>query len=361
MAWNVQHMQRMLIYLALFVVWYSTPFKDAIASSLVDWCLPRSFDVPFGKACAEPFLFGDSGFESAAQQERVKRIGKDVVSAFPEALKEGYEFSFEVVDTNYVNAFALPSGAIFITDELISDLDATDDEIAAVIAKKVGHVVHRHVQKQWMRESAPNFVFLAAQHEGSDTFGAALGEVLLKGLSRSASGIESLAFSRAQDVEADTTAWDALTAASGFDQTAMISLFEKVAQLAPEHYKLASGGKTHWDAMHPGSAERKAKGLRELCGAGCEARRPAKLLAEEKRKQPGHLDRTNDSMYHVFKCELTKYYQTHAPDSVHKVKNLADKYFSNPEENWQLIERHYGKPRPSKSYCRVGDFDQTEL
>jgi Zn-dependent protease with chaperone function len=38
----------------------------------------------------------------------------------------------------------LPSGAIFITDELISDLDATDDEIAAVIAKEVGHAVHRH-------------------------------------------------------------------------------------------------------------------------------------------------------------------------------------------------------------------------
>jgi hypothetical protein len=87
--------------------------------------------------------------------------------------------------------------------------------------------------------------------------------------------------------------------------------------------------------------------------------KPTKTLHAEKRKQPGHLDKSTDSRYDVFKCELTHYYRQHAPENLHKVENLANKYYSNVDANWKLIEKKYGHPRPKKSYCRPGDFETT--
>lgn len=51
------------------------------------------------------------------------------------------------------NAFALPSGTIVMTDELV-DLAEHEDEIVAVLAHEVGHVVYRHGLRQVIQSSA---------------------------------------------------------------------------------------------------------------------------------------------------------------------------------------------------------------
>jgi Zn-dependent protease with chaperone function len=50
------------------------------------------------------------------------------------------------------NAFALPSGTIVVTDELVA-LAKDDDEIAAVLAHEAGHVVRRHGVRQLLQDS----------------------------------------------------------------------------------------------------------------------------------------------------------------------------------------------------------------
>lgn len=51
------------------------------------------------------------------------------------------------------NALALPSGALIVTDALV-DLAHHDDEVVAVLAHEIGHVVHRHGLRQVLQESA---------------------------------------------------------------------------------------------------------------------------------------------------------------------------------------------------------------
>ena len=51
------------------------------------------------------------------------------------------------------NAFALPSGIIVVTDELVA-LSEDDDELAAVIAHELGHVHHRHIMRTVIQNSA---------------------------------------------------------------------------------------------------------------------------------------------------------------------------------------------------------------
>lgn len=51
------------------------------------------------------------------------------------------------------NAFALPSGAIVMTDELVK-LSQNDDELAAILAHELGHVMYRHSLRQILQNSA---------------------------------------------------------------------------------------------------------------------------------------------------------------------------------------------------------------
>ncbi len=54
---------------------------------------------------------------------------------------QGYRFS--IIRSNSINAFAVPSGYIFITTGLIN-MASDEDELAGVIAHEVVHIVKKH-------------------------------------------------------------------------------------------------------------------------------------------------------------------------------------------------------------------------
>ncbi len=55
-------------------------------------------------------------------------------------------------ETLGANAFALPSGIVVFTDEMV-ELAATDEELMAVIAHELGHVRHRHILRSILQNS----------------------------------------------------------------------------------------------------------------------------------------------------------------------------------------------------------------
>ena len=58
------------------------------------------------------------------------------------------------------NAFALPSGVIVVTDELV-ELAENDDELLGVMAHEMGHVHHRHVLRSVLQNSATALIVAA--------------------------------------------------------------------------------------------------------------------------------------------------------------------------------------------------------
>jgi Zn-dependent protease with chaperone function len=66
-----------------------------------------------------------------------------------EPLDDGHEYRLEFRKAGEMgaNAFALPSGIIVVTDELV-ELSESDDEIVAVLAPEIGHVRQRHALRQ---------------------------------------------------------------------------------------------------------------------------------------------------------------------------------------------------------------------
>jgi predicted Zn-dependent protease len=194
---------------------------------------------------------------------RVNKIGNALLSSMPPDLTSGYQWRFDVIDKTYVNAFAFPGGSIFVTDELIEDLKVTDDELAAVIAHEIGHIVHRHSVKNVVQQMAVMLAWQAIFYEDDDdhkeSFGEAIGELLIK----KATLFAGLSFSRSHEFQADDEGWKAMVKTAGYNPIGMITFFEKLRQLTPE-----DDGTTHWDSTHPGTADRILT-LKSVCGTPC--------------------------------------------------------------------------------------------
>ena len=80
-------------------------------------------------------------------QADIERVGREVLNRWPVPLK-GYRYRFQVVDADDINAFAVPTGYIFVTRGLLESLE-TDQELAAILAHEIAHVESRHSYRRW--------------------------------------------------------------------------------------------------------------------------------------------------------------------------------------------------------------------
>jgi predicted Zn-dependent protease len=70
----------------------------------------------------------------------VERVGQRVASV---SKRPNLQFQFFVVDDQSVNAFSIPGGFVYVNTGLL-DMVQSEDELAAVLAHEIGHVVARH-------------------------------------------------------------------------------------------------------------------------------------------------------------------------------------------------------------------------
>lgn len=92
-----------------------------------------------------------------------------------------YQIEFRSMKQAGANAFALPSGVIVITDDLVK-LAADDQELVGVLAHECGHIVHRHALRAVLQNSAV-FVVVAlvtGDVSSATAFGGALPTYLLQ-------------------------------------------------------------------------------------------------------------------------------------------------------------------------------------
>ncbi|MGY0504613.1 M48 family metallopeptidase [Luteimonas sp. e5] len=131
------------------------------------------------------------------RQEALQTAFRQLVEGEPRAA----QMRLHVVDAPVIgpNAFALPDGRIYLTDQLV-ELAANDDEVLAVLAHEAGHHVHRHGMRNAIENSS---VFLLAGLLLGDVSGSSLAVAL-------PATLLSRRFSRGHEREADAYAFDLL-------------------------------------------------------------------------------------------------------------------------------------------------------
>lgn len=83
-------------------------------------------------------------------QQYIRKLGQRLVAA---SNLEGkpYHYTFTVVDVDYVNAFALPAGTIYVTKPLI-EMTENEAELAGVVGHEIGHVMARHTAERMTKQ-----------------------------------------------------------------------------------------------------------------------------------------------------------------------------------------------------------------
>jgi predicted Zn-dependent protease len=180
--------------------------------------------------------------------EYVNRIGQNLVRNSDARVP----FTIKVVDSDEINAFALPGGFFYVNSGLI--LAADDEaELAGVMAHEIAHVAARHATRQMTRSQFANLASIPLIFVGGG-----LGYAI-----RSAAGLglplTFLTFSRGFEAEADYLGLEYMYK-SGYDPQAFISFFEKIQ--AKEKKKPGTLAKAF--ATHPQTPDRIEKSQKEI-------------------------------------------------------------------------------------------------
>jgi len=167
--------------------------------------------------------------------------------------KRGLRYTFYVVNSNQVNAFAVPGGYVYINRGLIQQT-RNWSELAGVLAHEIGHVEERHSVEQLERQNQANLgLTLAYVLLGRAPSGAERAAIQLGGTAVFAR------YSRDAENEADRVAIPLLLAA-GVNPNGLVTMFEL---LLAEQRSRPSAVET-WFATHPTTEDRIQSTRREI-------------------------------------------------------------------------------------------------
>jgi predicted Zn-dependent protease len=94
-------------------------------------------------------------YAHAPLQRYVQQIGERLAA---KSHRPQLKYTFTVLDSPEVNAFALPGGYIYITRGIMAHLNS-EAELAAVLGHEIGHVTARHAVRQYSAAMAANVGF----------------------------------------------------------------------------------------------------------------------------------------------------------------------------------------------------------
>lgn len=173
----------------------------------------------------------------------VNLVGRALVlkSQRPE-IYGGYHFA--VLDTPEANAFSAPGGIIFLTRGIVA-MASDEDELAAVLAHEIQHIVAKDplkaIQSQRLKALG---TFTAGEAVGSGS--GALG-IFQDSVMDISGTLLQKGYSRSQEKDADLGALK-LLAAAGYDPQALLDMLEKIKAVEKKKIKAFSA--------HPSAAKR---------------------------------------------------------------------------------------------------------
>ena len=191
--------------------------------------------------------FGGDYDERASLNAYVDRIGRRLlrVTETPNA-----RFTFTIVNSDVVNAFALPGGYVYVSRGLLA-LANNEAELAGVIAHEIGHVTARHTAQRYNRT-----VFAQL---GAAVLGAVVGNRAVSQAANLGAAAYVQGYSRESEFEADQLGIRYLVKA-GYDPGAMADFLASLGAESALAGKIAGieerPAETSLFASHPRTVDR---------------------------------------------------------------------------------------------------------
>jgi beta-barrel assembly-enhancing protease len=174
--------------------------------------------------------------------EYINRVGQNLV-LHSDAKSP---FTIKVINSDEINAFALPGGYFYVNTGLILAAD-NESELAGVMSHEIAHVCARHAMENSGKGQLINVGLL-----GAIIFSGGIASTVLQNAGGIIGALAGTKFSRGAEGEADRLGVQYMYAA-GYDPTGMATMFEKLAS----QNKKKPGKLAKLFSTHPQSIERR--------------------------------------------------------------------------------------------------------
>lgn len=114
--------------------------KKAVDAASAKKEFSQEDEIGLGNALTASFLGASPLHADAGLQRYVNRVGRWIAL---HSERPDLPWTFSVIDTDTINAFAMPGGSIIVSSGLIKRL-SSESELAGVLAHEIAHVVKKH-------------------------------------------------------------------------------------------------------------------------------------------------------------------------------------------------------------------------
>lgn len=173
-------------------------------------------------------------------------------------------FTFTLLNSKVINAFALPGGYVYISRQLMALMN-DEAELASVLGHEVGHVAARHTAKRYNTQIFGSLAGLAV--------GLLTGSGQLAQLTGQAAQLYTLSYSRSQEFQADGLGVRYMTGA-GYDPFAAPDMLKSLGDQTALDARLMGDMADKvpaWARTHPLSSDRVAKATQLATQTGVSA------------------------------------------------------------------------------------------
>lgn len=191
-----------------------------LPSSTVDKMSAQSYTQTLQEAQKKSTLNADKPLLNRVSSISHRLIAQ--VGVFrPDAAKWKWEVNVEKNDQ--LNAYCMPGGKIMVFSGLADKLNATDDELAAVIGHEIAHALREHGRERMSQAYVEQFGLQAL----AAFVGGTAGSLAAQGAGMGSKLLFSLPNGREQEREADRMGLE-LAARAGYNPEAAVSLWKKM-------------------------------------------------------------------------------------------------------------------------------------
>lgn len=245
--------------LALLLAACGTPVKNPVTGQTERTVMDEQAEITEGRKAHEEILKEYTPLANSGLQAYVSNLGKKIAA---QSHRPNLPWTFTVLDSPEVNAFALPGGFVYVTRGIMAYLDSEAD-LAGVIGHEIGHVTARHgAQRATRQQNAGIGVFAAT------VLGAVLEAGGVSGMGQVASQVAQgvaaghvAKYGREQELQADQLGAEYLARVQ-YDPKNMVDVIRVL--LDQDKYRADQaraagkpvGERNDWLASHPTSEER---------------------------------------------------------------------------------------------------------
>ncbi len=164
---------------------------------------------------------------------RVKKISYKLIDeaiVFRDDVKE-WKWEINVEDNEEVNAYCMPGGKIMVFSGLVEKVNATDDELAAVIGHEIVHALREHGRERMSTALAQQVGIIGFAAYIANKGTRVSTDAAVQAVALGTTLFFALPNSREQEREADKMGLE-LTARAGYNPMAAVSLWRKMSELS---------------------------------------------------------------------------------------------------------------------------------